>query len=193
MKMNALFPLLLCISAARAAPSLLGRAVPTGFSIANVTYAGSGCPADSAYANHDNERASAIIVFSQLYSEAGLTVPAEGNKRSCTISLDLNVPAGHSFGITNVSQRSFITLETGATAQRTSVYEFRGQGKQTTAQSSYAGPIVDQSFVTTIKSQCGQNVVLDLTTGFDVSAGANGETGYAAHDAFFVGLQWETC
>jgi len=194
-------------------PMAYGQAVllpPVGsVTIRNLTWAGSGCPADTVSKNLDRDAQAFTLAFDSFIAVAGPTItdPRE-NRKNCNIIIDFTFPSGWSFTIFTVDYRGFAELDRWVTATQRSAYFFEGQFPSAALSTRLVGPIAGINYerrdslglLNRIWSPCGGGRALNINAEVRVSNMANRQgsgqmtldtvTGTVQH---IYGLQWRRC
>jgi len=120
-----------------------------GLKIKKITGSGSGCADSSTYSTNISPDLSAFTVtFSEFIAEAGPGLPLSAGRKNCSLTLDLEVPAGYSFSIATVNYRGFMALDENVKAVHKTDYFFQGQGTTGRFSSTNVGPL-SEDFVYT--------------------------------------------
>jgi hypothetical protein len=138
------------------------------FQIEEVTYAGTGCPENSAFVNVSDDGQAMTVGFDQFYSELSERV---FDRQACDIKLKLRVPAGKSYGLFCVDFRGFASIDDEVGAELGSSYRFGSQPYAKLASLKLPNNYNDDfSLLTAINdekiqwSPCGESIELDLKT-----------------------------
>jgi len=82
------------------------------------SYGGTGCPAGAASISVSSTHDGVYILFDQIAVEAGATTGRRIERKSCNLSIPLQVPAGYSAAIERISPlQGFAELPKGAIAR----------------------------------------------------------------------------
>ncbi|KAG9054524.1 hypothetical protein FS842_004885 [Serendipita sp. 407] len=127
------------------------------------------------------------------------------NRKTCQLSLAVNIPPGFSFGIKAVGYRGRYQLDSNVTAIQRSLYYFPGEIAQATASSVFTGPGNDEyhnilEFSDPVLSPCGESTILNLASSIRVDNKANEQGGgYISVDSLKIGenqtyaFDWVKC
>ena len=123
---------------------LFASAPPDPIKIEHVTFKGTGCPDPSTAAvNVSPDKQALTVTFSEFIAEAGPSIPASGNRKNCTLTLDLNIPSGWQFSIGTFNFRGFVSLDKGVAAEHSATYFLQGDSNQQKFLSTKKGPFTD--------------------------------------------------
>lgn len=98
-----------------------------GFAIKAITAKGSGCPEDSVAINISEDQKAFTVTFGDFGIEVGPGVAR--SKKSCRLTLKLDVPKGWQYSVASFNHRGFIALDEGVEALHATRYFFKGKGK----------------------------------------------------------------
>ena len=167
-------------------------------------YGGTGCPQGSASVTLSPDSKSMSIIFDSFITEAG---PASGrtlDRKSCNISIPVNVPQGYSFSIINVDYRGFVSLPRGANAKLQAEYFIANQRGPTFVKQFVGQQNTDYYFNNTLGLQaqvwsaCGADVNMRVNANIMLQNRAY-EDAMATVDTVDVGagiiyqMQWRRC
>jgi hypothetical protein len=112
--------------------------------IKNATGRGDGCPAGTMQAFITSDGEAMTVLFDQ-YTASYVHKPDQKiteNRKKCTLTVGLHVPAGFTVAISRVEYRGFMNLDAGIRAQQLSTYRFTGGTGAPEAKltSTYVGP-----------------------------------------------------
>jgi hypothetical protein len=116
---------------------------PTPVTIDVLTVSGSGCqPATTAVAISPDNQA-----FTVTYSDFAVQGHGQAAHKDCTLTVQLNPPAGYTYGIDETDDRGFAHLDAGARGVETATYRFTGLPTRHSTQ-TFSGPKDDDWQVT---------------------------------------------
>jgi len=107
--------------------------IPPSFTVRDVHYGGSGCPAGSVAVTVPPSAGTFTLLFTQLSAQAGPGVDAGEARRNCNLTVVFDFPAGWSFSIEGADVRGFAGLEEGVEARLRSTYSFPGAPREARA------------------------------------------------------------
>lgn len=165
---------------------------------------GTGCPSGTVAASVSPDGKELSILFDQFVVEAGASVGRRLDRKSCNISIPVQVPQGYSVAIFNVDYRGFNALPRGTRSQLTADYFFAGQtGPRSTR--AFTGPqdrdyLVNDRLLASalVWSACGDSVNFRINTSLLVQS-PNGADAMATLDSTDLSagivyqLQWRRC
>jgi hypothetical protein len=146
--------------------------------IKSATGRGDGCPAGTMQAFITSDGEAMTVLFDQ-YNASYVHKPGQKiteNRKKCTLTVGLHVPAGFTVAISKVEYRGFMNLDADVQAKQISTYRFTGgSGPPDNAlTSTYVGPTAElgESFfiedefklVALNFSRCGTDSILLLGT-----------------------------
>jgi hypothetical protein len=194
-------------SASPTSPTSPAAAPPDGAAIVSVTGFGSGCTSDSVKASWGD--ASAFrVTYGDFRARAGGDSGPLDFVKSCSVSVELAIPAGYTAALTGAKSLLYAEVADGATA----THRTRAYWQGTTAENRWTraqhGPFAD-SWISTgsadpaqlVYSPCGENRRLQITTTLTVARGTSSpvETSSIEFDNSWGGanasyrLTWKAC
>ncbi|KAJ7597537.1 hypothetical protein C8J56DRAFT_1159420 [Mycena floridula] len=200
--------ILILASTASLAVAQATTAAPPAFNITSLIANGSGCPPGSIVYVLNNDHTAVTITFSQYEASAGPGIPLSDDRKNCAISLNIHVPQGFSFAITDVDYRGFYQMDPKVKVIHGALYYFQGNLIQSQANSTLVGPLDGANYVfrdefnlsPTIDAPCGEDTVLNINSEVFVDNSANPSGfGIISQDSIDAGLtqtfnfQWLTC
>jgi hypothetical protein len=179
--------------------------MPDGLSLGVPSYGGSGCPAGSAAAALSPDGRTLSILFDRYDVQAGGTSGNTIDRKSCNISVPVNVPAGYSVSIFKIDYRGYNALPWGALSQFNVEYFFAGsQGPR--LERRFEGPLNSDFLLTNSVqatavswSACGESVNLRANTSLMVQTNNSYEQAMSTLDsadidsAVLFQLQFRPC
>jgi hypothetical protein len=142
----------------------------SGLRLGVPAYGGTGCPAGSASVSVAPDEKSVSILFDSYVAEAGYTTNRSVDRKSCNITVPVQVPQGYSVSIFQVDYRGFNAIPSGATTRFDAEYFWAGsRGPRLTK--TFFGPrndnytLTDQLVANTVVwAPCGASVNLRVNT-----------------------------
>ncbi|GGQ48503.1 hypothetical protein GCM10010166_15940 [Couchioplanes caeruleus subsp. azureus] len=137
---------------------------------------GSGCRADTVAVALSSDKAAFTVMYSAYLAQAGSGARNQDQRRTCSLTVRLDVPPTLRYAITAVDYRGFAHLEPGASATLAARYHFQGSGAPAHSVHSFAGGLDDNWQVTDsagsgiVFSSCGQGRKVDIDTELRASA-----------------------
>ena len=98
--------------------------------ITGMTYAGTGCPANSAAYALSADLTTMTVLMSQYVASIGTGVAITESRKNCQLNLQLHYPSGFQYSIFSADYRGYAYLDPGVTGQQQSTYYFSGQTAQ---------------------------------------------------------------
>ncbi|MEV6596571.1 DUF4360 domain-containing protein [Actinoplanes sp. NPDC051346] len=144
--------------------------------IEKLTVNGTGCRADTVAVGLSPDREAFTVIYSDYLARAGTGARNPDQRRTCGLTVRLNVPATLGYAITAVDYRGYAHLEPGASASLSARYHFQGSGAPTYTVHPFASGLDDSWQVTDsagggpVFSSCGQGRKIDIDTELRVSA-----------------------
>jgi hypothetical protein len=87
---------------------------------------GSGCPQGTVQAVFAPNGTDLTIAFSDYSAFVGPNASSRDNRKACTTTLPIRVPAGFTWGVANVNYRGYAELYDGMKAKQGAQYFFQG-------------------------------------------------------------------
>ncbi len=179
--------------------------------IENIAFKGNGCSDNStANVNISDDKQAFTVTFSEFAAQTGpFLSPLEG-RRNCSLTLDLDIPAGWQFSIASFNFRGYIGLDEAIVAEHSATYFLQGNPQQlkfaSTAKGPYQGEYVYTDNIgigSTVWSPCGVKRALNINTAINVRNTNKGQfpnaSGFIANDSIdgvikqVYGLTWRQC
>jgi hypothetical protein len=160
-------------------PAASADDVPLGrVTIDIVSVNGSGCPAGTTEIEVADDNSVFAVIHRSFVAKVGVGADATDFRKNCQLSLDVNVPAGFTFGIIRAEYRGFANLQAGAQALQRASYYFQGNPATTIRSHPFHGPLRDQWQTTDISdppifAPCDQHRLFNINTELRVSAGTS--------------------
>ena len=86
----------------------------SGLKLGNPAYGGTGCPAGTASVTLSPDETALSILFDQFATEAGRTTGRQIDRKSCNLSIPVQVPSGYSVALFQVDYRGYNAVPAGA-------------------------------------------------------------------------------
>jgi hypothetical protein len=154
-----------------------------------VSVNGSGCPAGTASVTVAPDNTAFTISYSTYLAQVGVGAKPTDMRKNCQISLNVHVPSGFTYAITEADYRGYANLAKGATALERANYYFQGQRPTAFVEHPLAGPMDDDwEFYDTADlaslswAPCGEERFLNINT----ELRANGGTSDLKHTTSFI-------
>lgn len=170
-------------------------------------YGGNGCPQGTVNATLSPDGTSLSILFDQYIVEAGQGTNLSLGRKSCNVSIPVNVPNGFSVSVISVDYRGFNALPPGGRSTFNVQYFFAGgTGPQFTQ--NFQGPLQDDYLIhnelgiaAVVWSPCGASPILRTNASLTVRPPGNANSAYTmatvdSEDvaaALIYHLQWRAC
>jgi len=166
-------------------------------------YGGTGCPAGSASVTLSPDQTALSILFDNYVAEAG--GGRRVDRKSCNISIPVQVPQGYSVSVFQVDYRGFNSVPRGALSRFDAEYFWAG-ARGPRVSRTFVGPVSDIYTISDgliasamVWSPCGASVNLRVNTSMMAQTNARGEQTMATVDSADVTsgliyhLQWRRC
>jgi hypothetical protein len=168
-------------------------------------YGGTGCPAGSASVTVSPDSQSLSILFDSYVTEAGGMTGRSIDRKSCNVSIPVQVPQGYSVSVFQVDYRGFISVPSAARAQFDAEYFWAGS-RGPLIRRVFSGPVTDnyslsdQLIATTqVWTPCGASVNLRINTSMMAMSNSRRDDTMATVDSADVSsgliyhLAWRRC
>lgn len=127
-------------------------------------YGGNGCPARTASVTVSPDQSAISVLFDQFITEAGNTTGRRLDRKSCNLSIPVQVPNGYSVAILQVDYRGYNAVPRGGYNRFEAEYFWAGaRGPKIARQ--FNGPVNDSYTLTddlvastVVWSPCGANI-----------------------------------
>ena len=151
---------------------------------------GTGCRSDTVAVGVSLDKTAFTVIYSDYLAQAGLGSKNKDERRTCSITVRLTVPAGVSYAISSVDYRGFAHLEPGGSATLSGRYHFQGSGAPSYSVHPFGSGLDDDWLVTDavgsgpVYSPCGKDSKVDIDTELRAVADrADAPTSYITMDA----------
>ncbi len=173
--------------------------------LGDAAYGGTGCPAGSASVTVSPDQQALSILFDSYVTEAGYTTNKQIDRKSCNITIPVQVPQGYSVAVFAVDYRGFNALPNGGRSRFNAEYFWAGS----------RGPLMSRNFVGPLNSDytltnnliasslvwapCGASINLRVNTSMMVTTNSAYDQAMATVDSADVKsgmiyhLQWRRC
>lgn len=172
-----------------------------------VTYAGSGCPANSASASLDGEYEAISLTFDKYTAEVGPGSKPSDGRKNCRITVDLRHAADYHYTIHTASVSGYLSLDKHVSATQQLDYSFAGEKGSATFWSNWQGPVAEDYLFTydlvpeaMVWSPCGKEASLNANAQVKVDNSHNkAGSGLITTDTITgkvtmaLGLTWQKC
>lgn len=142
------------------------------------SYGGTGCPAGSASVTVSPDQSAITVLFDQFNAEAGQFVGRRFDRKSCNLTIPVEVPNGYSVAIFKVDYRGFNLIPRGGMNRFDAEYFWAGSRGPTLSRIFY-GPLNDSFTLTDelmaqtmVWTPCGQSVNLRVNASMSVNSNA---------------------
>lgn len=168
-------------------------------------YGGTGCPAGSASVTVSPDQSAVSILFDQFLTEAGNTTGRRIDRKSCNLSIPVQVPQGYSVAVFTVDYRGYNAVPRGGYNRFDAEYFWAGaRGPRISRQ--FNGPLNDTYTVTDdlmatslIWTPCGASVNLRVNASMMSMSNSRNEQTIGTVDSADISsgliyhLQWRRC
>jgi hypothetical protein len=182
---SALLMSAMAVSPAPATGTTAGRVT-----VDKVKVNGTGCRSDTVAVAVSPDQEAFTVIYSSYLAQAGAGSKNKDERRTCSITVRLTVPAGVSYAIPTVDYRGFAHLEPGGSATLSGRYHFQGSGAPSYTVHSFGSGLDDSWQVTDavgsspVYSPCGKDSKVDIDTELRALADrADAPTSYITMDA----------
>lgn len=168
-------------------------------------YGGNGCPQGTVSASLSPDGSTLAIIFDQYMVEVGAAPLTAVSRKSCNVSIPINVPQGISISLVSVDYRGFNALTAGARSTFNVEYFFAG-GRGPVFNQPFTGPLTSDYTIhnellagAVVWSPCGASPLLRTNANLTVQANPAREYSFATVDsedvavALLFHLQWMPC
>jgi hypothetical protein len=168
-------------------------------------YGGNGCPAGTASVTVSPDQSAVSILFDQFVAEAGATTGRRVDRKSCNLSIPVEVPQGYSVALFQVDYRGYNAVPVGGQTRFDSEYFWAGaRGPRISRQ--FTGPtnsnftLTDNLIATSLVwTPCGASVNLRINASMMAMADASMRQTIGIVDSADVSsgliyhVQWRRC
>lgn len=171
--------------------------------LGQAAYGGTGCPAGSASVTLSPDQDALSILFDNYVAEAG--GGRRVDRKSCNISVPVQVPSGYSVAVFQVDYRGFNSIPRGAQSRFDAEYFWAG-ARGPRISRTFVGPVNDVYSVTDgliatalVWTPCSASVTLRVNTSMMAQSNARSEQTLATVDSADISsgliyhLQWRRC
>lgn len=168
-------------------------------------YGGTGCPAGSASVTLSPDQQALSILFDSYVMEAGESTQKTVDRKSCNVTIPVQVPQGYSVSVFQVDYRGYNLVPRGGQARFDAEYFWAGSRGPKISR-IFSGPINDNYTITDrllantlVWTPCGASVNLRVNTSMMVRTNAYREQAMSTVDSADVSsgviyhLQWRRC
>ena len=184
----------------------LGASANPGFKLGPPDHAGPGCPVGSVSATLSPDADELSVLFDQYIVEAGGVSGKRFDRKSCNISIPVQIPQGYSVSIFQVDYRGFAGIPFGGRGNLSAEYFFTGgRGVVRTNKPLPVGGTRDYLFTDRLEASayvwtpCGASTNLRINTGLLVQTNRNFDDTLATVDSVDISngmiyhIQWKRC
>jgi hypothetical protein len=145
-----------------------------------VSVNGSGCPAGTAAVTVSPDNTAFTVTYSNYVAQVGVGASPIDFRKNCQLGIQVHVPSGFTYAITEADYRGFAHIEPGASGLERANYYF--QGTAPTAYVSHPLPggydddfeFTDQANLVSLSwAPCGEERLLNINTELRVAAGTS--------------------
>ncbi|NUN04984.1 MAG: DUF4360 domain-containing protein [Bdellovibrio sp.] len=183
--------------------SVIGMKAEAQIRLGEPAYGGTGCPAGTASVTLSPDQTALSILFDGYVTEAG--GGRRVDRKSCNISVPVQVPQGYSVSVFQVDYRGFNAIPRGGQSRFDAEYFWAG-ARGPRISRTFIGPVNDVYTLTDnliataqIWSPCGESVNLRVNTSMMAQTNGRGEQTLATVDSADISsgviyhLQWRRC
>ncbi|MEV5510780.1 DUF4360 domain-containing protein [Streptomyces orinoci] len=172
--------LVTALAAPSSAAARVGPPPPDRVVIDVMTVNGSGCPAGTAAVAVAPDNTAFTISYSDYLAQVGPGAKPTDFRKNCQLGLDIHVPQGFTYAISEADYRGFGSLASGATGLEKASYYFQGMSRTTSVTHTFAGPLSEDWQTTDVTDSaslvyapCGAERILNVNTELRVYAGSS--------------------
>ncbi|GAB1695106.1 DUF4360 domain-containing protein [Krasilnikovia sp. M28-CT-15] len=171
------------------APTAASPSPPDGVVIEVVTASGSSCRPGTVAVALSPDRQAFTVTYSEYLAAAGGSAKTGDATQKCKLTVQLQVPDGVAYAVTQADYRGFASLATGANAALRASYRFQGDPQPTPVEHPFTGPYADDWQVTdrtdpVVFGPCGKARKFTIDTELMVDAGtAPAQTSFIVMDS----------
>lgn len=158
------------LAAVVVAGSLTAQA-QSGLKLGQPAYGGTGCPAGSASVTLSPDETALSILFDSYLAEAGSTTGRTVDRKSCNVSIPVQVPQGYSVAVFQVDYRGFNLIPAAGAYTRMDTEYFWAGSRGPRFARVYSGPTADNYTLsdglvaqTMVWTPCGASVNLRVNS-----------------------------
>ena len=187
--------------------SLIAQAqLQSGIKLGDPSYGGTGCPAGTASVTLSPSQDALSILFDQFVAEAGGIYGRRVDRKSCNLSIPVQIPQGYSVAVIQTDYRGFnLVPAMGAMNKIESEYFWAGIRGPKYSQ-IYRGPINDNFTLSNgilaeslVWTPCGATITLRVNTNIMTQTNARNDQSMMTVDSaditsgLIYHLQWRQC
>lgn len=176
-----------------------------GLRLGQAAYGGTGCPAGTASVTVSPDESAVSILFDQFISEAGRTTGRRIDRKSCNLTVPVQVPQGYSVAVFQVDYRGFNAVPRGGVNRFSAEYFWAG-ARGPRIDRVFSGPVNDNFTVTDdliastlVWTPCGASVNLRINASMMAQANSAMDQTIGAVDSADISsgliyhIQWRRC
>jgi len=196
----------LALPAAESATASTITPDPSEVYLNGIAYGGTGCPQGTVGSYISADRQTFTLIFDQYVASIGPGVAITETRKNCQLNLDLHYPGGFQYSVFSTIYRGYVSLDKGVTARQSATYYFSGETSQSTASTSFTGPVsrdyeivMDRDLTSVVWSPCGTQAPLNINSAVLLQSSISSAQGFITDDSidgkitFVVGIQWQKC
>jgi hypothetical protein len=159
--------------------------------IKKVDVKGDGCRSDTVAVAMSGDDTAFTVTYNAYTALAGAGTKKPDQRKTCSITVRLDVPPQMTYAVTSVDHRGYAQLYAGATAELASRYHFQGAGAPEHTRHTVTGELLDNWQLTdtvpagtAVFGACGKDRKFDIDTELTVrSAPGDPLTSYITMDS----------
>jgi hypothetical protein len=109
--------------------------------IRGISYAGTGCPVGTVAEQISENSTQFSLVMDSFVVQTGRNIPMSENRKSYTVMVDMQIPAGWQYSVKSVQLNGLANLDSGVTGNLNVATSFLGVQGQTRSSLSLSGPL----------------------------------------------------
>ncbi|KAF2264981.1 hypothetical protein CC78DRAFT_216473 [Lojkania enalia] len=172
--------------------------------VEKVSWAGTGCPPDSAVADIAEQGTVVSLGFSKYVAGTGTGMTAADSRKNCDVRITLHYPQGWTWTVASTDLRGYARIPQGCSARLGAVYYFSGQSTEYSSMIPFNGPVDNNYRVTSmvpteslIWSRCGvTGPLFNINSQAIVTCTKDALLGVDTQDTRFemkLHLEWQKC
>lgn len=176
-----------------------------GFRLGYPSYGGTGCPAGSASVSVSPNQSAISVLFDQFMAEAGGVTRKSFDRKSCNLTIPVQVPSGYSIAIFQADYRGYNMVPRGG-KNRFDVEYFWAGSRGPRISRIFQGPVNDSFTITDellaqtlVWTPCGQSVNLRVNASMSATTNNRREETLGMVDSADIGssliyhIRWQRC
>ncbi|RJQ71643.1 DUF4360 domain-containing protein [Pseudonocardiaceae bacterium YIM PH 21723] len=163
---------------------------PGKITIDVVSVNGSGCPAGTAAVAVNNDNTAFTVSYSNYLAQVGGDASPVDFRKNCQLGLNLHIPQGWTYAISQSDYRGFADLKQGAYAIERANYYFQGNSQNTPIEHRINGALSDNwqqtdrvDISALVYKPCGVDRILNVNSELRVYKGTSSAASFITMDS----------